>query len=186
MKEFFKKYGYTSVILIVDQIALALFGFALATATGLVENKWLQWGAGIFSVLFYLSLVYTTVWKEGARDRISADYNRIPRRPWLGACIGLVSAIPNVILFIFIALGSFIPLLEGIGGACKVIALLFEGMYTGLLTIRIGDSPLNTMWWAYFIIILPLIATTFLGYFAGFHNFRIFPQGKKEIEKIKR
>lgn len=179
MKDFLHKYGYNSVKILVDQVALALFGLALATSTGLSKMKWLQWTTGAFSVLFYLVLVYIMVWQIGAKDRISADYNKISRRPWLGVYIGLLASIPNLILFMFIALGTFIPALSGIGGACKVIALLFEGMYTGLLTIRIGEAPLNTMWWAYFVIILPLVFTTFISYFAGFNNFRIIPMKKK-------
>ena len=180
MKNFFEKYGYDAVKLLVDQVALALFGFALATATGMVEDKWVQWAAGVFAVGFYLVLVYIMIWPIGARDRISADYGKIPKRPWLGACIGLVASIPNIILFIFIALGSFVEAFKGIGGVCKVIALLLEGMYTGLLTIRIGEAPLNTMWWAYFVTILPLIITTFLAYLAGYNNFRIFPAPKRK------
>lgn len=177
MKEFLRKYSYDSVKILVDQVALALFGLAMATATG--KTKWLQWTTGVFSVLFYLVLVYIMVWQIGAKDRISADYGRIARRPWLGACIGTLASIPNIILFVFISLGRFIPALSSIGDVCKVTALLFEGMYTGLLTIRIGDAPLNTQWWAYFVIILPLIFTTFISYLAGFNNFRIIPMKKK-------
>lgn len=179
MKEFFKKYGYTAVKMLVYQVAFALFGWALATATIASGGGALTLVASIFSVLFYLVLIYIMVWEIGARDRIAADYNKIPRRPWLGAAIGVVGSIPNIILFVFILLGAIIPSLSGFSGVCKVIALLFEGVYVGLLSIRPFDTALSTYWWSYFLIILPLIATSFLSYFAGFNNFRIFPQSKK-------
>ena len=178
MKEFFKKYGYTAIKMFVYQIAFALFGWALATATVRAGNDTLKLITSVFSILFYLVLVYIMVWNEGARDRISADYNKIPRCPWLGAVIGAVGSIPNIILFVLIALGSFIPAFAGFSGVCKVIALLVEGVYVGFLSIKVGGSALSTYWWSYFVIILPLIVTNFLAYFAGFHNFRIFPQEK--------
>ena len=180
MKEFFKKYGYTAVKMFVYQIAFALFGWALATATIRAGNDTLKLITSIFSVLFYLVLVYIMVWEVGARDRISADYNKIPRRAWLGAVIGAVGSIPNIILFLLIVLGEVIPALAGLSGACKVIVLFVEGVYVGFLSIKVGDAALSTYLWSYLVIILPPIATSFLAYFAGFHNFRILPQGKKK------
>ena len=180
MKEFLKKYGYTAVKMFVYQIAFAMFGWALATASIPTENYALKLVTSIFSILFYLVLVYIIVWNEGARDRVSADYNKIPRRPWLGAVIGAVGSIPNIILFVLIALGHLIPSLEGFSGVCELIALFVEGVYVGILSIQVGGNPLRTYWLSYLVIILPLIVTSFLAYFAGFHNFRIFPQDKKQ------
>ena len=56
MKEFFKKYGYTAVKMLVYQVAFALFGWALATATIASGGGALTLVASIFSVLFYLVL----------------------------------------------------------------------------------------------------------------------------------
>lgn len=180
MKEFFKKYGYTAVKMLVYQVAFALFGWALATAAISAGGGTLTLVASIFSVLFYLVLIYIMVWEIGARDRISADYGKMPRRPWLGAAIGAVGSIPNIILFVFILLGAIIPPLSGFSGVCMVIALLFEGVYVGLLSLTPFGAALSTYWWSYFLIILPLVATSFLSYLAGFNNFRIFPQSKKQ------
>ena len=180
MKEFFKKYGYTAVKMFVYQIAFALFGWALATATLSAGGGTLTLVAGIFSVLFFLVLVYIMVWEVGAKDRISADYNKIPRRPWLGAVIGVVGSAPNILLFVLIALGDMIPPLSALSGACKVIALLVEGVYVGLLSFKPFGAALSTYWWSYFVIMLPLVATGFLAYFAGFNNFRIIPQSKNQ------
>ena len=180
MKEFFKKYGYTAVKMFVYQVAFALFGWALATATIASGGGTLTLVASVFSVLFYLVLIYIMVWEVGARDRIAADYNKIPKRIWLGALIGVVGSIPNIILFVLIAMGAMIPALSGFSGVCKVIALLVEGVYVGLLSLKPFGAALSTYWWSYLLIILPLIATSFLSYFAGFNNFRIFPQSKKQ------
>ena len=180
MKEFFKKYGYTTIKMLVYQIALSLFGWALATAAIAAGRDGVKVVSAIFTILFYLVLIYVMIWQEGARDRISADYNKIPRRPYFGAFLGLVASVPNLVLFLFIAVGEVVKGLAGFSGACKVIALLVEGVYVGLLSLKVGTAPLSSFWWSYLLITLPLIATCYLSYLAGFNNFRILPQSKKQ------
>ncbi len=184
MKEFLKKYSYDSMKLLVDQIALALFGVAMAFATALAEKQnpslsWLKWSSAAGCVIFYLMIVYIAVWPIGSKDRMSADYNRIPCRPWLGACIGAVSSIPNLVLFLFVVLGEFIPALSGF----KLASMLVNGMYMGVLSASVGGVTLNAAWWAYGVIIIILILTTFLAYLAGFYNFRIIPYNYKAEKK---
>ena len=55
----------------------------------------------------------------------------------------------------------------------KFIALLLEGMYTGLLAIDVAGNPLNVYGISYLLIILPALLTAALSYFAGLHNFRL-------------
>jgi hypothetical protein len=42
------------------------------------------------------------------------------------------------------------------------------------MTVKIGDVPLNEMWWMYFVIIIPALVTSTIAYIAGFNNFRVF------------
>ena len=55
-----------------------------------------------------------------------------------------------------------------------MVGLLTQGMYTGLLSIRVGGDPLNSMWFMWFLTMIPLIVSASLAYLAGTHDFHLF------------
>ena len=67
------------IMLFVNQIAIALFGLGLSVALGKAENRSLQVAASIFSVVFYLFLLYARMWEIGAKDGISATSRKTSR-----------------------------------------------------------------------------------------------------------
>ena len=174
MKDFFERYSYNCVRLFLNQVAIAIFGFSLAMAGGLAKNHTLQIVTSVFSIIFYLFLEYTVMWEVGAKDRVSIDLGKrkldlsTPVKMWL------LSNSINILLAVFIMLGSLLPnveVLSNIGGGCGFAALILEGMYTGLLTVNIApDTPLNSIWIFYYLITLPSLATTFVSYLLGVKN----------------
>ena len=116
----------------------------------------------------------------GSKDRVSVDVGKKTYRPHTGLLIALVSNVPNFLIAILFTIaklfakeGNFFDNMQMI---LSVFSMVLEGMYTGLLmTIKIsadGTTMINT-WWAYFIIIIPAIITSWVAYFAGHKNFRI-------------
>ena len=181
MKAFFERYSYESVRLALNQVAISMFGFALAMSAVKANSDALLLWSSIGAIVFYLALTYGTAHKTGSQDRLSIEYGKIPFNPLRGLLVSLVANSINLLLAILITIGSLcnVPTLEDIPGA---IALLIQGMYQGVLAvIHVGEQPLNEMWWAYFVITLPAMLVATLGYVAGAKDFHITSMGIPEL-----
>ncbi len=173
MKEFFKKYSYGMVMLFVNQIAIALFGLGLSVALGKAENRSLQVAASIFSVVFFLFLLYARMWEIGAKDGISAASRKTSRGLWRGFVIGLCGNAVNILLALLMLPGLFAAngtALAGLGNVVKVISLMLQGMYIGILATPLDGLALNAYVWPYFVIIVPSILVSGLAYIIGSYN----------------
>lgn len=170
MKLFLRDHSYDSMRMMVTQCAISIFGLILALACGMADNDMLRTVCSAFSILFYLFLIYTMLWDIGAKDQISVEYGHKEYRPHTGLGIALLANIPNYLFAIGILLGNLFPditIFSNIGGGCKFLSLIMQGMYTGLLAIRIGGEHLNMYILSYFIIPLPAILTGWAAYFFG-------------------
>lgn len=172
---FLKNRSYEIVRLFLNQIAISIFGVALALATG-TNQPGLRIGTSVFSILFYLFITYVMVWELGYKDSHKIERGDEGQNRATGLFMGLVASTLNFLWAILIMLGNLIPLafFGNVGAAAKVIALLTEGMYMGILSIQVGETALNTVWFMYFLLPIPLILTTSLAYFAGSKDFKIF------------
>lgn len=199
MRKFFHDYFYSVVKMFVNQFAIAIFGTSLAFATTRAHLEeagfdTLTLIVSIFSVIFYLFLIYTMTWEIGAKDRIAVDTGRKPYRPHLGFWLSLMANIPNLVIAALCLAAS----LMGNGDMMFLVGLigtLLQGMYFGaMITIKLplgaGGAWVasNTLWPTFFIIIIPALLTCWLAYYLGHKNFRIsslFISEKKAEEKPK-
>ena len=173
MKAFFSKYSYTAVKLFVNQIAIALFGISLAFASAYAKNNNLKLITGICSVVFYLFLAYAHMWEVGAKDGITATARKESRGLWRGFAIGVLANAVNLLLALLILPGAFAAngtVLKGMSGVFSIIALLVEGMYSGILSFPLMGLPLNSYAWVYFAITVPSILVCGLAYIIGSYN----------------
>ena len=173
MKSFFKNHSYDMVTMLLNQIAVALFGFTLVLAAMKINNDALRNVASIFSVLFYLVLLYIKAWDIGFKDKISVEQGKKANNSFRGALISLCANAINYVLAIFIMLRALLPgvsSFESIGGVAQAIAIFVQGMYTGILVNQVGGAPLNTYWISYFIIPVPAILICGLAYYFGLHD----------------
>jgi len=188
-REFWKLYSYSAVKLFVTQIVIAIFGLSLAIATG--KTRWLQLLCSLFAIVFYLVIVYTDMFKLGSQDAIRIQGDRLAFDKLCGLKIALMAAVPDLILCILGVLSVFpdgsTP--SRIGAVAKMIHLYLQGAYTGLLTVKVGETPLNACWWAHFLILIPLLLVGTLAYLAGVGDKRftkvLIPENPEEKE-IKR
>ena len=182
MKDFFKRYSYGIVKLFVTQFAIGIFGAVIALATS--ELDWLLMLTSIGATLFYLFLVYTSVWAVGAKDKISVDVGNLKPNAWRGVLMALVASIPNFIIATLCAL-QFEATTQ-VAAVGVVISFFVQGMYHGILrtvpflgtptTVGSGENIITTQtpyWFSYFIIIIPLIVVAGLAYFAGTKDFHL-------------
>ena len=182
MKKFFHDYFYSIVKMFINQFAIAIFGIALFVPT-FKELTTLCLVASAFSVVFYLSLIYMVIWEVGAKDRISVDVGKKPKRIHLGLWLSLIANVPNLILAtVCIAFPNL-----------RAIPTLLQGMYWGLIskiTLPLGIDgafvPISQFWPTYFIIVIPALLTCWLGYCLGHNNFKIsslFVPEKKKTDR---
>ena len=177
MWDFIKRHSYDAVKMLVTQIAISVFGLVLALACSMAGNDQLRTICSVGAVLFYLFLIYTTVWDMGAKDSIAVEYGRQPYQPLKGLYISLIANSLNWLLALGILLGfvfSGLAFFSKLGGGCATAAILAQGMFSGLLAIHIGDTPLNAMPFVYFLTPLPALGVAWIGYLAGLKNVKIF------------
>ena len=186
MKAFFERYSYESVRLALNQIAISMFGFALAMTAAKAESDPLLLWSSIGSILFYLALTYGSAHRTGSGDRLSIQYGKIPFRPLTGLLLSLIANSVNLILAILITVGQYADLV-GISDISRIIALLIQGMYQGVLaTVSVGGVTLNGLWWAYFLITIPAMLVATLGYIAGAKDFHMTKMGIPEYPESDR
>ncbi len=192
MKDFFSKHSYNIVKMFVNQIAISIFGFVLFAATSAAEingsSSVLTIVVSCASILFYLFLIYTMTWDLGAKDKIAVDVGKKPYKPHTGLILALVANIPNYIIAIAYTIAyPFMSAHAWAGntaGIAQTTSLFIQGMYRGVISsISIGSTQLSRFWWIYFIIIIPSLVTSWLGYFLGHKNFRFFAFISKKFKK---
>ena len=186
MLAFLKEHSYNIVKMFIYQIAISLFGMSLALATGsktasaeLVgyQPSTLQIVTSIFSIAFYLFLVCYFMWELGTKDmshihRAEKGFSRLT-----GLYMALAASTVNFLVAVFISLGnllSHIPFFSNLGGGAAVVGLLTQGMYMGILSIRINENPLNSMWFVWFLTMIPMIVSASFAYYAGTRDFHLF------------
>ena len=180
MINFLKKRSYDIVVMYITQIAISIFGLALAFAIPTGQSA-LSIAASVIAVLFYLFLIYTKTWELGYKDSNAFKRGDKSLSRFEGLYMGLTASAINLILAILITLGWLLDngAIDSIAGVAVTISLLTEGMYTGILSATVNGVALNSVGFMYFIITVPLIVTSFLAYYAGSHDFKIFGGAKK-------
>ena len=173
MKDFFKNHSYDMVTMLLNQLAISMFGFSLVLAAMKIGNDVLRNVTSVFSILFYLVLLYIKTWDIGFRDKVSVEQGKKANKPLRGAIISLCANAINYILAVFVmlrALLSNVSFFESLGGIAQAICMFTHGMYAGVLVNPIGGAPLNSYWFVYFLTPVPAILVCGLAYYFGLHD----------------
>ena len=186
--------------LFIYQIGMTFFGTVLSFATASIKDAPLFLIASIFSILFYIALVYNVMWEEGAKDIIRIDAGRAPKIRGDAARVSLAASIPNFALAFLMLLGFLfgyvlqVEWMKLLYGVMHMIIGFFEAMYLGLFK-TVDDWVLQSMASAtasardmasygvstalYIFSSLPIVLTSMLAYHLGTKNIRLFSFGKK-------
>lgn len=175
MLNYFKENGYTIFKMMVNQIGMTMFGLMLSMAT--YKNQQLLLLTSIFSIGFYMVLLYTMSWDCGLREKIRVDGNRMKYQPLKGLGMSLCANIVNIILAICV-IASYYSITDFATGQpqsaytvyyiTKMIALFIQGMYNGIISLY---SPYNPL--VFLAIIVPAIVSCTLGYYFGVNDRRL-------------
>ncbi len=191
MKRFFADHSYDMVKMLLNQIAIAIFGFSLVLTAGLADSSSLRNVTSVFSILFYLFLIYITAWDIGYKDKISVAVGKKKYNPFKGVLISLCANAFNFVFAIGITLTRLTGGVKTFGAICQFCAGIFEGMYAGLLVNEVGGAALNTYWFMYFLIPLPAILVSGVAYlfglkdvkFTSFFNRQQYPESDREPKR---
>ncbi len=175
-KDFWKKYSYVIVRCFVDQIAIAVFALAVAIGVA-ISSPVLLLASSVFSVLFFMFMIGLMCWKAGVEDKEKIDLGRFKGNSLTGLYIGLLANIPNFVLAVMYAL------FDGKVGAFANLALkLIYGEYLGILSIQVGENKLGLYPISFFVILIPAILATFVGYLLGVKGIIKPKITKKDLE----
>lgn len=177
MKKFFEKYSYNAVNLFLNQLVIGIFfGVGLLFVANKIGSDALKIGISIFSIIFYLFLEYTVAYKIGVTDRVSVEIGKARPDYSLPVKLWLLSNSINLLLAVFIMLAhllSDVTFFSSLGGISAMISTIIQGMYYGVLTIKVGGAELNSYWIMHFVITLPALVVIFLSYFFGIKSKKI-------------
>ncbi len=169
MREFLKKYSYKAVTLFVTQIAISIFGLVLSIACARI-GKAMQVTVSCGAVIFYLFLIYASMWELGSKDKFGIEYGKFEEKPLTGLYVSLIANSVNFLLALIITVSLFFAdgsFLSAVGAFSSTAAIFIEGMYSGILSLHVGGAPLNSLWFMYFIIPVPALAVSAIAYRLG-------------------
>ncbi|MBR6681541.1 MAG: hypothetical protein IKL40_00985 [Clostridia bacterium] len=184
MKEFFRN-GFDLILKqIISQLGMTIFGVSVVLTVGHMAGQnspWLLAASGL-SIALYLFLIYIHTWEYGAKEKIKIDGGRMKYEPLKGLYIALVSNSLNILLAILVCIGyysfDFVTLTPNFAGQMfefsNTLIRSIEGMYVGII-VYFFKLPATTPPYIFLIITLPAIITSFLAYYFGSNNKRLFP-----------
>ncbi len=151
--DLYRKHGYQVVRLCLYQFGLTLFGLVVSMATYSESNPRspLFLGAGIFSAIFYLYLIYTLVYELGQKDGIRIEAGKRKYKPLTGFWLALAANSLNILLGILSFIGKTVFDISGalwagqLYGVVNAIAKFVQGMYVAILTLIMDASYANLL-----------------------------------------
>lgn len=155
----------------VTQIGMTMFGLMLSFATK--ANETLLLISSIFSIIFYLFLLYVHTWEHGARERLKVDGGRLKYRPLTGLYLSLIANSLNIILGITALIGQLgggantteVFWASDMYSISNMIYLMLNGMYVGINKLYLLGVP-----GAFLIFVCPALIMSTLSYYLGFKN----------------
>ncbi len=131
MLEIIKSKSHMIGKLFVFQIAMSLLGlFVVSPFTGTMQIF-----AGIFSMLFYFSLIAYAVIEDGQKDHVSFAAGRLDGKVYTGFLYALVSYLPTIIIVLVNVAVSLFTNAFALRDILKIVVRFFlMGMYLGIDT----------------------------------------------------
>lgn len=170
--------------MIANQLGMTFFGLLVTMAAVQSDKGAIILGAGVFSVLFYMYLLFYLTREQGRTDKIRIDGGRATPNPlrctWLAIAansVNILLAVLAIVSKLIVSIVSNISFAgapaEGVEASpavaasifkvCDMIYKIIHSMYNGII-VSMGQSD-NPIWLLVFI--LPSILVCTLGYLIG-------------------
>ncbi len=171
---------------LVNQVGLMIFALIMTFTAGIMREDIktpMMLVASLFSIAFYLFLVFYTMREEGSNDSVKIQGGRLRYDSGYGFKIGLCATAPNYI-FVFLMILGFVlgiqiddkgALTDSVSSGIWTIGYTFitmlQSMYTGLLKTIVADfSAFDSLIFAtvaYTVTPLFVTVASWLGYIYG-------------------
>lgn len=146
---YFREHSKLISRLFINQVGMTIFGLVLTMAvmrsTG--NNPTLTVAVSIFSILFYLCLIYNVMWEEGARNIIRINAGRMERIPCFPLKAAFFASVPNLALALLLTVSYLLAFPCGLDfarsiyGILHIVLAFFEAMYVGLFSTVLDAFP---------------------------------------------
>ena len=179
---FFKNNSYEIVRLFVIRVGIMIFSMiVMMAAVSAVGGTLATAAVSVFSVVFYLFIIYSTMWHVGYKRGERQISGRGDGDKWYGAKVALFASLPNIFLCFLMAIGLLqFVFTDSFLGAFYAIARLLEGllnaMYIGLIGLPdLESAPLDAALTTALSIlsVLPAIITSQIACRFGEKNIRL-------------
>ncbi len=196
---FWKKHSYQIVRLFIIQVGIAIFGFVLSlavmTAIRERDDRVALLMVSIFSVLFYLFLLYSVSWEIGGKDRLKLDAVHAEFKGSTGFLLATLAEIPNFLFDLLMLIGGILVRAGVTVGGSRTFGVgyapetFLDSMYVGIIRSLLeatglsqDASPSYYLVAALFFLAstLPAILVIGFGYFMGVNEKRIIPAKRPE------
>lgn len=191
----FKSHSYEITKLFVNQIGMTIFGLVLTFSTAMLNptlKSTFTLVVSIFSVCFYLYLVYVVGWDYGLKDKVRIESGRLTEDRWLGLKLMAIAQIPNAVTALLMWLGAILRAIGGdfcgsVGGILYAIGLpvaeFGQAMYLGIVMRFFNKEACFLMAGVYTLTMIPPLLATFLGYWLGVRDIRFLTSPEKHKNK---
>lgn len=174
---FLKSNSYMITKMAVNQLGMTIFGLVLAIATS--QNETLMLLTSIFSICFYMFLLYSMSWENGVSDKIRVDTGRVQAKPYKFFAISFAANILNLILGVLAVIGYILidksaekwvspEWAVNLYSVCNAIARFIQAMYLGIVQYFTPNNPVSLV-----LIVFPAIAVCGFGYILGLRGYSI-------------
>ena len=189
IKKFFGNYSYHCVKIFVDQIAIAVFGLALAITTAKANStndpnqiQPMTVAVSVGAVIFFLVMAGQIAFRCGVEDREKISLGRFPKNNYTGFLMGIIANIPNLVLAVVYAVFRLFEATGGIAAFANLAMKLIYGEYLGILSIPISGTKLGMMPLSFFLITLPSIIACGIAYYLAVNGIIEFRPTKDKLE----
>ena len=191
--KFFRQNTHLILRLFVNQIGMTFYGLFLTMAVARMENSSFKLWVSVFSILFYLCLIYSVMWEEGAANAVPVEAGRMKKDNLFSLKAALWASVPNLFLafllvvFFLIGIVGEVTWAGGAYGIIHIILGLFEAMYVGLFSEILGAFSGAAQQLVasvlYVFSSLPMILVSLGAYALGFRNIRLLGNAAKQRDK---
>jgi len=194
MLNFFKQNGYIMVKIVLYQIAMSMFGGMLVLAGAQIRSDALIAILSIFSIVFYLYLLYVTFYEIGQKDGIRIKAGRLKfdgvKYFLIALCAGSVNFIFGILTVIFKSLINNVSLFQDVSSLGEVaspawaanayelfntLTRAIQAMYVGVLRAFFPGNVLMLL-----VIPIPAVIVVGVSYRLGVKYCDGFIKSKKE------
>ena len=174
---------------LVNQVGIIIFALIMNMTASVMSDD-LRPGmtlvASIFSVCFYMFLVFYAMREEGGEDGIKIDAGRMTYDSTHGLKIGLCATAPNYVFVLLMLFGLLLGIEYNDAGAIVggtgfgvwtagyYITIMIQSMYSGILKAIFDLFALSESLWAALVAyaVTPLLApiASWIGYIYGRKN----------------